>query len=400
MRKLFKNARLIFEPDRSPQEGFLIEEDGVIRHLEISGEHPRFERLREKESLYCDEVIDCEGDYLSPGFIDLHCHGALGIDTMEATSAAFDAILNYHATRGTTLAVLTTVAATLQEMVRVLSAAEIHQKGAGGSCLAGIHLEGPYFSPMRCGAHRPDLLRYPNPGETRELLRHRSVISRMSLAPELPGALELIRELVRHGISASAGHSDATEEEATMGFEAGVTQVTHLYNCMSSLRNEDGRRVIGLAEAALTTPGILCEVIADGKHLPAALLRLTWLAKGWNGGVIVSDATGGAGLPEGTIFELGGLSCRIEQGAAWTGGGETRRLAGSNSGMIDGVKVMVEQAQVPLQEAVAMATLVPARALRLQEERGSLATGKRADLLRFSEQWQVRGVWAAGKRIH
>jgi len=399
MRKLFKNARLITPPERGIRDGYLIVQGGVIETLKFRDVHPDYLVMLEEEGRRCDEIIDCEDDYLSPGFIDLHCHGALGRDTMDATKLSFDSILNYHATRGTTLAVLSTVSATLEEMEGVLIAAEDYQKSTVQARLAGIHLEGPYFSPGQRGAHRRDLLRNPTPLESQKLLSHMGVILRMTLAPELPGALELIRELVTLGISASAGHSNATEEEARSGFEAGITQVTHLYNCMSSLQRVDGKRITGLAEAALTTPGVLCEVIADGFHLPPVLLRLAWFAKGWEEMAIVSDATGGAGLAEGETFELGGLTCRTEKGAAWTGEGEGARLAGSTIGMIDGVKVMVEQAGVPLVEAVAMASIVPARALGYLEKTGSLELGKSADLLRFSPNLQVMGVWSHGVKI-
>lgn len=394
MRKLFKNALLILPPEAQGGaivEGSLLMEDGLIRQVSSpSGLDPEGA---------CEEVIDCCGDYLAPGLIDLHCHGALGRDAMEATPEAFDTILDFHATRGTTLAVLTTVAATLEEMERVLVAAQTYRRERSHSRLAGIHLEGPYFSPSRRGAHRPEMLRHPTPCETEQLMRHAGVISRMTLAPELSGTLELIGVLVKHGIAVSAGHSAATEAEAKEGFLAGITQATHLYNCMSSLRSEGGNRVTGLAEAALTTPGVLCELIADGCHLSPTLLRLAWLAKGWEETLLVSDATAGAGLPEGSAFELGGLSCHIKHGSAWTGEGENRRLAGSTIGMIDGVKVMVEQVGVSLGEAVAMASLVPARALGLEKERGSLEEGKRADILRFTADWQVGGVWSAGLQI-
>ena len=400
-RKLFKNARLVLPPGvagRGRDEGFLCEQDGLIHRLELRSDHADFEKhLREEEEL-CDAVVDCGGAYLAPGLIDLHCHGAMGRDTMEATTEAFEDILNFHASKGTTLAVLTTVAASLEDIERVLVAAEEYQRKTAGSRFAGIHLEGPYFSPYRRGAHREEMLRHPSACETKELLRHAGVIARMTLAPELPGSLELIRVLVQHGITASAGHSNATEEEALKGFQSGCTQVTHLYNCMSSLRSEGGVRHTGLAEAALTNE-VLCEVIADGRHLSPTLLRLAWLSKRWESVAIVSDATAGTGLPEGSPFELGGLSCVVEQGAAWTGEGADRRLAGSTIGMIDGVRVMVEQVGVPLGEAVAMASLTPARSLGVDGKRGSLEVGKRADLLQFSADWQVEGVWSMGSPI-
>ena len=151
-----------------------------------------------------------------------------------------------------------------------------------------------------------------------------------------------------------------------------------------------------MAEAALTTPGILCELIADGIHLPSALLRLAWLAKGWEGIALVSDATAGAGLSEGQTFDLGGMICRVEEGAAWTGVDGDRRLAGSTTSLLDGVRTMVERAAVPLAEAVAMASLVPARSLGLSRERGSLGEGKLADLIRLSPDWKIRDVWIGG----
>lgn len=400
MRKLFKNAFLILPPDQVSGIGFLCSQEGVIDRVVVQSTATDFDPLLAQELDSSDEVIDCRGEYLAPGFIDLHCHGAIGRDTMEASVEAFDRILEYHATRGTTIAVLTTVAASWEEMECVLTNAQNYGKSALGSRFGGIHLEGPYFSPLRRGAHREEMLRSPSQSETQRLLSYVPIISRMTLAPELSGVLELTTALVQKGVRVSAGHSDATQEEADAGFEAGISQVTHLYNCMSSLQSRGGRRFTGLAEAALTTSGILCEVIADGRHLSATLLRLAWMAKGWKEIVIVSDATAGAGLPEGASFELGGMPCKIEHGSAWTDGGEGElRLAGSTIGMIDGVRVMVEEAMVPLNEAVAMATIVPARALGLHGTRGSLACGIKCDLVRFSAQWQVGGVWSAAERI-
>jgi N-acetylglucosamine-6-phosphate deacetylase len=164
---------------------------------------------------------------------------------MEASPEAFAEILRYHGARGTTLAVLSTVAASREEMTAVLTAAEkemarvridqTQQPPARQARFGGIHLEGPYFSLKRRGAHRAEQIRVPSTEETRILLGHSDVIARMTLAPELPGSLELVRELTVVGIPVSAGHSDATEEEARAGFASGITQVTHLYNCMSSL---------------------------------------------------------------------------------------------------------------------------------------------------------------------
>jgi N-acetylglucosamine-6-phosphate deacetylase len=401
MRLLLVNASLVLPPKRGVATGSLCIEEGVIKDVHLS-EDCVDEYLADD----ADEVIDCGGDFVVAGLIDIHCHGAMGRDAMEANSEAFEAVLRYHATRGTTTVVLTTVAASTAEMLAVLHCAEEFsgRRMEGGkrfqqARLAGIHLEGPYFSSLRRGAHRSEMLRHPLPEETRLLREYAAVIRRMTLAPELPGALQLVREMTACGVEMSAGHSDATREEALDGFAAGISQVTHLYNCMSSLQSKQGIKSAGLAEAALTTLGVLCEVIADGIHLPATMLRLAWLAKGWRELVLVSDATSGAGLPEGSTFELGGLTCRVEEGASWTGKGPEKRLAGSTAAMLDGVRVMVEQAGVPLAEAVAMATIVPAGALSQDDSIGSLEVGKKADLLRFSSDWKVKGVWLGGEKL-
>ena len=390
MATLFTNARVILSPEQGIVSGSLLVDDGVIRSIVPAGEEVSISSVR--------QTINCDGDFIAPGLIDIHCHGALGRDAMEATSEAFARILNYHGSRGTTTALLTTVASSLPEMLAVLECAEEYGEGERNSFsrLAGIHLEGPYFSAHRRGAHRSQMLRHPSQEETSRLLNHAPEIQRMTVAPELPGVPELIRELVSHGIAASAGHSNATDEEALAGFNAGITQVTHLHNAMSSLRKTAPNTRRGLAEAALETPGVVCELIADGIHVSPELLREAWLAKGWEEIALVSDATAGAGLGEGESFDLGGLPCYVKNGAAWTGEGSDRCLAGSTSTLFEGVRTMVALVGVPLEEAVAMATLVPAKALGLDQELGSLASGKIANLIRFNDRWQLKGVWIGG----
>lgn len=392
MNILFTNARLILDPSLGVVNGSIRVTNGLISEVVLP------DRDSKSSILEGVEVIDCEGDYLSAGLVDQHCHGAMGSDAMEANGKAFGAILRYHASRGTTTMALSTVAASWEEMFSVLICAERYSgEEVGEARLAGIHLEGPYFSPLRRGAHRAEMLRYPTPDETRLLINHAGVIRRLTLAPELPGALHLVSELAARGVAMSAGHSDASLEEAAAGFSAGISQVTHLFNCMSSLHSKQGIKSPGLAEAALETPGVVCEVIADGIHLSGTTLRLSWLAKGWEELILVSDATAGAGLSEGAFFQLGGLPCKIEGGAAWTGEGPDQRLAGSTATLIDGIRVMVDEAGVPIAEAVAMATSVPAQSLGLSSSIGSLKVGKHADLLRFSSNWMVKGVWIGGR---
>jgi N-acetylglucosamine-6-phosphate deacetylase len=395
MSLLLRNARLVLDPVRGVVLGWLLLEEGLIARIGLADEAP-------PEGI---PSIDCGGDFVAPGLIDLHLHGAAGRDAMEASEVdreeAFGAILAAHARHGTTTALLTTVAASLPDMLAVLDVASAWHHAEGCARLEGIHLEGPWFSPKRRGAHDPAQLRHPTGSEVDELLDHASMIRRVTLAPELPGALETIRALVRSGITVSAGHSDATEKAARAGFDAGITQVTHLHNAMSSLRKTDPARR-GLAEAALETPDILCELIADGVHVSGELLREALEAKGWEGIALVSDATAGAGLPVGSLFSLGSLTCRVESDAARTEVGEGAGegcLAGSTRFLFDGIRTMVEQGGATLAEAVAMATRVPAASLGLENTVGMLKAGCRADLIRFSQDWQLVGVLIGGEGV-
>lgn len=385
-RILFKNARLVLSPNLEGHEGDLLCRKGRISGIGTFGSHE------------ADMVADCKGDFVSPGLVDIHLHGAVGRDAMEASAESFAEILSHHASRGTTSALLTTVAAPWDRLVAVLRAAGEWGDDPGCARLEGIHLEGPWFSLRRCGAHDPAMIHPPSGEEVDALLGHAAMIRRVTLAPELPGALEVIHALRGYGIAVSAGHSDATEAEAREGFHAGITQVTHWHNAMSSLRKTDPPRR-GLAEAALEDPGVLCELIADGRHLSRDLMSLALRSKGWERIALVSDATAGCGLREEAVFRLGDLECRVEEDAAWTGEGALRRLAGSTATLWDGVRTMVREVGVPLSQAIAMATIVPARALGRERDIGTLAIGARADLIRFNDRMEIRQVWKGGELL-
>jgi len=344
------------------------------------------------------ETIDAAGLFLAPGFIDLHVHGALGCDAMDATPEALETVCRYHATGGTTTLALTTVCASWRDIGLALDAVRAWrpQSGVTGARLAGMHVEGPYFSPERRGAHRAELLRVPEPDDIDHWVRYDDVITQITLAPELPGMRELIPALVAAGIRVSGGHSDAWDEEAQAAFAAGMRQVTHTFNCMSSSRRRGPFRVAGLLEAALAHPEVICEVIADGFHVSPTLLRMLWNAKGAAGVALITDATAGAGLAPGAEFSLGDVACRVVDGVAMTADGTA--LAGSTCRMIDGVRTLVEKADVPLGEAVLAATATPATALG-RSDLGRLQPGARADLVLFDEDFRVRQTWIDGAKV-
>ena len=376
---IFSNARLVLP-------------DGIRDGFEVVVEGGTIVEIRDRSS--ATATIDLKGNYLAPGFIDLHIHGALGRDTMEATAEAFRTICDYHASGGTTSLLLTTVTAPISDIVAVLRAARLARNDL--KQIAGVHVEGPFLSKARAGAQRVEFIRDPELSVIDELLPFADVIRIMTLAPELPGALALIHRLGMHKIVASGGHSDASDLEARAAFEYGMSHVTHTFNAMSSARRRGIYREAGLLEFALSELAIVCELIADGHHVSPTLMKMLYRAKGRDGICLVTDATAGAGLPEGKEFALAGRSCVAAGGVCLLA--DRSALAGSASRMIDLVRIMVKEVGVPLHEAIAMASANPARALGLTTK-GKLEAGADADFVVISPALEVQQTFLAGTQI-
>ena len=393
---IFTNARLIF-PD-GIRDGFeVVTEEGKL--AAIRPPTPRLRRTGER--VRGKEVIDLNGNYLAPGFIDLHVHGALGCDTMEASREAFRAICDFHASGGTTSLLLTTATAPLEEIVKVLNAVrDFTQRRAGRSrptsAIAGVHVEGPFISKAKAGAQRAEFIQDPSPAAVRQLLKHADVLKRVTIAPELPGALQAIEVFRAHGVSVSGGHSDAWDEDARAAFHRGMRSVTHTFNCMSSARRRGVYRVAGLLEFALSEPEVSCELIADGHHVSPTLMKMLYSVKGSRGISLVTDATAGAGLSEGSQFALFGKDCIVENRVCLLA--DHSALAGSAARMIDLVRTIVREVNVPLNEAIAMATENPARAIGL-ETKGGFTVGADADLVVLSPQLEVLQTFRYGQEI-
>ena len=378
---IFTNARLIFR-------------DGIQEGLELVVEKGKITAIREHSHARANEVLDLHGNYLAPGFIDLHVHGALGHDSMEASAEAFQAICDYHASGGTTALLLTTATAPLDRITDVLNA--VRDCRCSITRIAGVHVEGPFISKAKCGAQHAEFIQNPSRASVQQLLDHANVIKRITIAPELQGAPRTIEDFYTQGISVSGGHSDAWDEEAREGFARGMRSVTHIFNCMSSARRRGIYRVGGLLEFALSEPRIGCELIADGRHVSATLMKMLYRAKGPGGICLVTDATAGAGLPNGSQFSLFGRDCIVEDGVCLLA--DRSALAGGASRMIDVVRTMIMKVNVPLHEAVMMATENPARAIGL-ETKGRLEVGADADLVVLSPELEVVRTLAGGEEI-
>jgi N-acetylglucosamine-6-phosphate deacetylase len=372
----------------------LILPDEIRDGLEVVATEGKITAIREQTHPPPTEIIDLQGNYLAPGFVDLHVHGATGRDTMEASTDAFRAICDFHASGGTTSLSLTTGTAPMDKLVEVLNAVRGCRSSNDG--IAGVHVEGPFISKAKCGAQRAEFIQEPSPAGVQQLLEHADVIRRVTIAPELSGALEAIENFHRHEISVSGGHSDAWDEDARRGFQRGMRSVTHTFNCMSSARRRGIYRVGGLLEFALSEPEISCELIADGHHVSATLMKMLYRAKGAAGICLVTDATAGAGLPDGSRFSLFGKDCVVEGGVSLLA--DRSALAGSASRMIDLVRTMVRDVDVPLHETITMATANPARAIGL-ETKGHLAVGADADFVVLSPELEVLRTFTRGEEI-
>src|SRR5438105_310169 len=328
---IFRNARLIFP-------------DGIREGLEIVTQHGKIVEIRQQTKAPANDVVDVDGNYLAPGFVDLHVHGAVGRDTMEASAEAFRAICDYHASGGTTSLLLTTATAPIDAIVDVLKA--VRDCRSTIPQIAGVHIEGPFISKTKHGAQRAEFVQNPTPEAVGRLLEYTDAIKRITIAPELPGALEAIENFHARKVSVSGGHSNAWDDEARSGFARGMRSVTHTFNCMSSARRRGIHRVAGLLEFALSEPEILCELIADGHHVSATLMKMLYRAKGAAGICLVTDATAGAGLADGSQFSLFGNECVLEGGVCLLA--DHSALAGSAARMIDHVRIRFDdQPRIP-----------------------------------------------------
>jgi N-acetylglucosamine-6-phosphate deacetylase len=332
------------------------------------------------------ETIDLEGHWLTPGFLDLHSHGAGGF-SYEGGADAIRSALAVHRAHGTTRSVISLVTNPIDSLESSLST--VADLVASDPLVLGSHLEGPYLSPHRRGAHNPDLLRDPQPAELDRLLdAARGTLRQITLAPELQGALELVEILVENDVVVAIGHSEVDFELARRAFDLGARLLTHAFNAMPGI----GHRAPGPVVAAFEDERVTLELVLDGEHVHPDIAALAFRSA--PGRIaLITDAMAAAGSSDGD-YSLGSLTVEVRGGVAHLP--ETGSLAGSTLLQDRALRLAIERVRIPPQDAVAALTLTPARVLGLDARHGLLAPGYVADAVQLGAHWQVLRVWADG----
>jgi N-acetylglucosamine-6-phosphate deacetylase len=369
------------------------------RKLDAAGQVDDFWMLVEGDTIVSSGIgtgpstantIDLGGDWLAPGFLDLHSHGAGGFSYDDGADAIASA-LAVHRAHGTTRSVLSLVANPIAELAASLST--IAELSAADPLILGSHLEGPYLSPERSGAHNPEYLRDPQPAELDRLLdAAHGTLRQITVAPELPNALELIEILVENRVVVAVGHSQADFELARTAFDLGARLLTHAFNAMPGI----GHRAPGPVVAAFEDTRVTIELILDGEHVHPDVAALSFRSA--PGRIaLITDAMAAAGSSDGD-YPLGSLAVEVRDGIARIAGTDT--LAGSTLTQDRALRLAIDRVKVSPVDAVAALTLVPARVLGLDARHGLLAPGYVADAVQLDSSWSVKRVWANGAALH
>ncbi len=353
------------------------------------------------ESYKQAQVLDAKGQYVSPGFVDIHVHGGGGYDCTGSSPENIVKMCRAHALHGTTSIAPTVTTAAIPLMASSIENIRAAQKLCKDSTILGAHLEGPFLSLEQCGAQNPAYILSPSPENWEKLL---SVwpdgIAMMGVAVEREGALDLGDELKRRGIAASIAHSNASFEQVEEALLHGFGDVTHLYSGCSLMYRKNSYRYAGVVEAGLYFDDLAAQVIADGKHLPASLLRLIYKCKGPDRIALITDAleTAGTELEEGNLVTpSNGMDIILDDGVMKLPNKQS--FAGSIATTDRLVRNMVQLAGVPIHEAVVMASRTPARIVHADTRKGTLAPGMDADILLFDEDIRLSRVISMGRTV-
>ena len=378
--------------------GKVITPQGVDRQARLVLKAGRIAEItREQGGVEGAQTIDAQGAYVAPGCIDTHLHGGDGHDFTEATPEAFRAIAYAHATQGVTTLYPTLAVAPTTVFRQAIKACEtVVSQPYEGARIEGLHLEGNYINPLLKGGQDERFIQLPDPAEYQELLESTRLIKRWTAAPELPGALEFARYAHSKGILVSLGHTAADYPTVKRAYEAGFTHATHFYNAMSGVHKQREYKHEGTIESVYLVPEMTVELVADGIHVPPAILRLVVAFKGVDRISLISDAMAAAAclrpehlrLDPRMIVEDG--VCKLADHSA---------LTGSVASGIRLIQVMAEKAEIPVADCVRVAATNPARLMGIDDRVGSIERGKAADLILFDDHFRLHSVWIGGKPL-
>lgn len=379
MAQTLYNARII-----TPEEiftGGLVIENGLIERV-----------FRGTDFVPVGDAFDCGGDYLSPGFVDIHVHGCNDASFQSGDPEDVLRVTRYFAQHGTTSILPTTASGSAQTVLNAVKCiAEVMKGGsADGARILGAHLEGCYLNPKCAGAQNPAFLFAPRPENYMPIIET-GIVRRVSASPEVDGVLDMARRLSADGILMSVAHSDADYDVMMRALEAGFTHVTHIYNAISMLSNCYYYPQVGACETALLHDEFTIEAICDGRHVPPQLLRLMYKVKGPEHFHAVTDSVF-AGAPDGPCEEFG-MKCLVEDDVCMLA--DRSAFAGSVATTERLLRVLVQDAQIPLCDAVKMLTLTPARQIGARDI-GRLSAGMRADINLFGQDLILKRTWIGG----
>lgn len=386
MKTIIENAKIV-TPDRVLEGFSLVYEDGIITQISSGAEE-------------CDERIDAKGSYLIPGFVDVHCHGAIGLSFMGGSEEELASISSYHLSHGTTAMLATTCTSDEEETEYTMRTIESFIKSNPDSNIVGTFLEGPWLNANQCGAQAVSCMKKPNADELRAIKQKYPSVIRVGAAPELEGGMEFGRASVELGIVASASHTDATFTEIEEAHKNGYTLMTHLYSGMKGVERKNAYRIAGAVEAGLYLDDMYVEIIADGKHLPLELLRLIYKCKGADKICLITDASRAAGLPNGGTTT--GISRAdkdiiiVEDDVAKMP--DRTAFAGSTATTDRLYRTMASAIGKDMVALSKMASTTPARMIKLSD-RGEISVGKRADMLIVNDDLEIKRIIFGGKTI-
>ncbi|MGN0257661.1 MAG: N-acetylglucosamine-6-phosphate deacetylase [Bacteroides sp.] len=339
------------------------------------------------------QLIDVKGMYVLPGGVEIHAHGGGGRDFMEGSEDAFRKAAATHMQYGTT-SIFPTLSSSTVPMIEAAAETCTKLMAEPDSPILGLHLEGHYFNMKMAGGQMPENIKDPDPNEYIPIVEKWDCIKRWDAAPELPGAIQFGKYITGKGILASVGHTQAEYEDIHAAFEAGYSHATHFYNAMPGFHKRREYKYEGTVESIYLMDDMTVEVVADGIHVPPTILRLVYRIKGVERTCLITDALACAASDSKEAFDPRVI---IEDGVCKLA--DRSALAGSVATMDRLIRTMVQKAEIPLADAVRMASETPARIMGVSDRKGSLQKDKDADILVMDEELNVRAVWAMGKLV-